>query len=848
MTSTKITSNTAGTDIATYNTFVQNLAAAGHADIRAYSSVFRVVGCTAAVDARDNTSTTYTSTAKGDSIYWLNGNKVVDNYEDFYDGSWDDEANDRNEFGTDAWDTRQSDNFPMTGCNHDGTESFLGDTSRAIGTSLVRVGTPNLTQNSGDGPIRSSQSHQGSVDKPMYALSGVLRVNDAPMFGANTADRDVDENTAANTNIGEPIPAATDGDGDTLTYTMEGTDAASFTFDASTRQIRTSAALDFETTSEYSVTIKVSDGTEIATVAVTLAVNNVDEPPVLENAIPDRLAPAGTSFSYVFPTDTFSDPEGDTLSYAATKADGTALPTWLSFVDGSRTFSGTPQLADLGTVSVKVTASDGNGGSVSDEFVITVTTVAGAPTSLSATASGTSRIDLSWTAPVSNGGSAITGYRIESSPDGASNWTDVAANTNGTTTTYAHTGLAPGTSRHYQVSAINAAGVGAASNVANATTVLAIVSIEPLTQHLQIPEDIGEAVLTVSLDRPAGSVLSVPWFTRDESAEAPSDYTAREETLTFAAGETRKTISVPIVDDGVREDQVNGAYEYFYVNLRSGQGYSLGSVSFVIVEIVDNDGDAPPDVTPPLLTRATVNGTTLVLTYNETLDGASTPTPADFVVTAAGSTTTVNRVSVGGSAVTLTLATAVQADQAVTLDYTPGANPTQDEAGNDAAPLSGQAMTNNTSGGGGGGGGGGGTGGPSMPGAPASLRAIPGDREVELAWSAPEDDGGAPVIGYQYRVLEPDGGVHTDWTDIPDGPDPDVSASDKRRYTVTGLTNGSKYAFDVRAVTEGGAGEAPRAVATPAGAPDAPASLTATEGDGEVVLEWTRLRTTAGRL
>ena len=336
------------------------------------------------------------------------------------------------------------------------------------------------------------------------------------------------------------------------------------------------------------------------------------------------------------------------------------------------------------------------------------------------------------------------------------------------------------------------------------------------------------------------SELSVLWSTEDDTAEAPNDYTARQEaTLTFAAGETRKTISVPIVDDAVREDPVRDAYEIFFVVAESGEGYRWESGSLTIVEIVDNDGDAPPDVTPPLLTRATVNGTTLVLTYNETLDGASTPAPADFVVTAAGSTTTVNRVSVGGSAVTLTLATAVQADQAVMLDYTPGANPTQDEAGNDAAPLSGQAVTNNTSSGGGGGGGGGGTGGPSMPGAPASLRAIPGDREVELEWSAPEDDGSAPVTGYQYRVLEPDGGVHTDWTDIPDGPDPDVSASDERRYTVTGLTNGSKYTFDVRAVTEGGAGEAPRAVATPAGAPDAPASLTATEGDGEVVLEWT---------
>ena len=101
-----------------------------------------------------------------------------------------------------------------------------------------------------------------------------------------------------------------------------------------------------------------------------------------------------------------------------------------------------------------------------------------------------------------------------------------------------------------------------------------------------------------------------------------------------------------------------------------------------------------------------MNGTTLVLTYDETLDAASVPAPGDFVVTAAGSTTGATGVSVGGSAVTLTLATPVQANQAVTLDYTPGANPTQDVAGNDAAALSGQAVANNTPGSGEGSGGG----------------------------------------------------------------------------------------------------------------------------------------------
>ena len=130
------------TDIATYNTFIQTRAAAGHTDIQAYSAGFRVVGCTAATDARDNTETTYISTAKGVPIYWLNGAKAADEYEDFYDGSWDDEANDKNESGTDAHDTSQEANWPWTGCNHDGTEArrFAGAVSRGLGTTVGKRG------------------------------------------------------------------------------------------------------------------------------------------------------------------------------------------------------------------------------------------------------------------------------------------------------------------------------------------------------------------------------------------------------------------------------------------------------------------------------------------------------------------------------------------------------------------------------------------------------------------------------------------------------------------------------------------------------------------------------------
>ena len=95
-------------------------------------------------------------------------------------------------------------------------------------------------------------------------------------------------------------------------------------------------------------------------------------------------------------------------------------------------------------------------------------TVPGAPTRLIATANGQTIINLYWTTPVSNGGSPITGYRIEISP--VFNWTTLVADTTSTSTTYSHTGLAAGTTRYYRVSAINANGTGEPSNTAKVTT------------------------------------------------------------------------------------------------------------------------------------------------------------------------------------------------------------------------------------------------------------------------------------------------------------------------------------------------------------------------------------------
>ena len=84
--------------------------------------------------------------------------------------------------------------------------------------------------------------------------------NRRPLFpSTETGQRTVPENTRANVNIGAPV-AADDPENDRLTYSLSGAAAAAFTIVATTGQIRTSEALDFETKASYSVIVEVHDG------------------------------------------------------------------------------------------------------------------------------------------------------------------------------------------------------------------------------------------------------------------------------------------------------------------------------------------------------------------------------------------------------------------------------------------------------------------------------------------------------------------------------------------------------------------------------------------------------------
>jgi Ca2+-binding RTX toxin-like protein len=76
---------------------------------------------------------------------------------------------------------------------------------------------------------------------------------------------------------------------------------------------------------------------------------------VAQNAVATQNAYQGQPFSLAIPANTFSDPDGDTLTYTATQANGSALPAWLHLTGA--TFSGTPTgTEDL--ISIKLTAKD----------------------------------------------------------------------------------------------------------------------------------------------------------------------------------------------------------------------------------------------------------------------------------------------------------------------------------------------------------------------------------------------------------------------------------------------------------------------------------------------------------
>ena len=95
-------------------------------------------------------------------------------------------------------------------------------------------------------------------------------------------------------------------------------------------------------------------------------------PPVLAKQTPNQTWTDGKSISFMLPAGTFTDPQGETLSYAASEISGPSVASWLSFSSSTATFTGIVPRAASGTVGIKVVATDTSNLSASETFSVTL--------------------------------------------------------------------------------------------------------------------------------------------------------------------------------------------------------------------------------------------------------------------------------------------------------------------------------------------------------------------------------------------------------------------------------------------------------------------------------------------
>ena len=436
-----------------------------------------------------------------------------------------------------------------------------------------------------------------------------------------------------------------------------------------------------------------------------------------------------------------------------------------------------------------------------------VTSVPGAPAGLTATANGQTQIDLSWTAPSDDGGAAITGYKIEVSTDGSS-WSDLVSNTRSTTTSYSHTGLTAGATRHYRVSAINSAGTGPASNSANATTSLATEGS---------PDLVADNTL-LSANVTPGYNLSLNATVRNQG-DGPSDSTTLRYYRSTDATITTSDIQVGTdpVDRlvpsssirhaiGVKAPSTPGTYYYGAcvdaVLGESDAGNNCSTATEVTVRVVNSPPHVVGDIDDMTVTlgegfRVDISGV-----FSEP-DGEEIQNYG-FTLRTKGILT--------GSVHTQT---GILSLRAIGIGVTTVAVEASDIHGNGSGPHDLFVVTvvpAETT---------------TAPGAPTGLSATAdGQTEIDLSWTAPSDDGGEAITGYKIEVST-DG---SSWSDLVSN-----TRSTTTSYSHTGLTAGATRHYRVSAINSAGAGPASNTDSSTTGAAPATVGNGNTYGVGDLL-------------
>ena len=421
----------------------------------------------------------------------------------------------------------------------------------------------------------------------------------------------------------------------------------------------------------------------------------------------------------------------------------------------------------------------------------TVATPPGAPGRLVAEAVDSSRIDLSWSAPRDDGGDMIAGYQIQFSADQGLSWSVLVVNTGSTETTYSDVDLAPGTTRYYRVLAINSVGPGTPSNVASATTD-AVLPGAPLVLD-------ATAIGTSRID--------LSWNPPDFDGGSPMIGYRIE---VFSDGGTTWSVlrTIPY--------STNATFAHEWLRPGTTRHYRVSAINMVGVGPPSNVASATTDAVPgpPRDLTAKAQG-------EDRIDLSWSPPDFDGGVPISGYRIDVSN-NRGRTWSVLKANTGSTETTYSDEDLAPGTtrhyrvraiNSVGPGTPSDVASATTDAI---------------------LPGAPLTLNATAnGISRIDLSWSPPDFDGGAPITGYQIEVSS-DGG--TTWSVLRESTGSTVTS-----YAHQMLPPGATRQYRVSAINRVGVGPVSNVASatTDATTPDAPQSLAAVaSGTSRIDLAW----------
>ncbi len=443
---------------------------------------------------------------------------------------------------------------------------------------------------------------------------------------------------------------------------------------------------------------------------------------------------------------------------------------------------------DSYTFTVTATNAAGTGPPSAASNSIKPLGVPGAPTGVTASA-GNANAVVTWTAPSSNGGSAITGYTVTAldSTNSTRGGQTCAWTTGPLTCTV--TGLTNGDSYTFSVTAKNANGNGPPSTASNAVTIGAVPE-----QPTGVSATAGNANAVVTWTAPAsngGSTITAYTVTALDSTNS----TRGGETCGWTTGPLTCTVT----------GLTNGDSYTFEAAATNAIGMGLESTASNAV----TPATAP---SAPTIGTATGGNASATVTWSApSSSGGATIT--NYTVKAADSTTPAN----GGETCSWTTGTLTCTVTGLNNgdSYTFTVTATN-AAGTGPPSAASNAVTPMT-----------------VPGAPTIGTATAGNATATVTWTAPTSNGGSPITGYTVTAADSttsaNGGETCNWTSGP------------LTCTVTGLTDGDTYTFKVTAKNSLGAGPASAAsnsVTPTASVPGAPSIGTATGSNASAIVSW----------